>query len=101
MKTRYATTQRNTRYESTYINPYLKSSYTQQQPKEVKPATPQATSNGIKSWNVGDKLIHETFGVGVVRKIISDKLIEVEFEDKAYGIKTLLGTHIKIKKLFN
>ena len=101
LKTRYATTQRNARYESTYINPYLKSSYTQQQPKEVKPATPQATSNGIKSWNVGDKLIHETFGVGVVRKIISDKLIEVEFEDKAYGIKTLLGTHIKIKKLFN
>ena len=101
LKTKYESSQYNSRrYENNYINPYLKSSYKPQQQNVVKPAL-TSTTNCVKSWRVGDRLIHESFGIGTVRKVPSDKLIEVEFENREYGVKTLLSSHVKIKKLYN
>lgn len=74
-----------------YYNPYSNSSYSNQ--KKVQ--TP--TSNGISKWEVGEMLEHEQFGVGIVTKNISDKLIEVKFNNGE--VKTLLGSHYKIKKV--
>ena len=58
-------------------------------------------TNGVKSWNVNDLVSHEQFGIGHVTKVVSDKLIEVRFEKSEHGVKTLLGSHYKIKKLLN
>ena len=88
------------RYMNSYINPYYASSYKKVEPKKVvQNQTP--LTNGVKSWNVGDMLEHEQFGVGKVQKVVSDKLIEVRFEKSEHGVKTLLGSHYKIKKLLN
>lgn len=86
------------RYEKSYINPYIRSSYSRPAPKE-QVRLPE--TNGVESWEIGDKLMHEQFGIGEVTRIVSGKLIEVRFMDPQYGVKTLLSTHIKIKKLFN
>ncbi len=55
-------------------------------------------TNGVTSWNVGDKLEHATFGKGEVVEVIA-KLIRVKFENDSIGTKTLIGSHPLIKKL--
>jgi DNA helicase II / ATP-dependent DNA helicase PcrA len=74
-------------------------------PQGLKPAssvskTTPVTSgtNGVTSWNVGDKLEHATFGKGEVVEVIA-KLIRVKFESDSIGTKTLIGSHPLIKKL--
>ena len=80
---------------TSYINSYNNNLYKKKD--EVKKIIP--TSNGVSSWSVGDLLTHEQFGSGKVSKVISDKLIEVKFDNPEYGTKTLLGSHYKIKKI--
>lgn len=65
---------------------------------EVKPQIDSRLSNGVTSWNVGDRIEHEKFGQGEVTQVI-DKLIVVKFDDPSIGKKTFLGSHISIKKL--
>jgi len=89
------------RYLNNYINPYFASSYKKTEPKKPAIQNDKPLTNGVKSWSVGDLLEHEQFGIGKVQKVISDKLIEVRFENSEYGIKTLLASHYKIKKLVN
>lgn len=93
----------NDEYRKKYINPFLKSSYQNQttKPSNNNPAPQLNQTNGVDKWNVGDHLKHEQFGIGIVKKVVSDKLIEVEFEDKQYGTKTLLSSHYKINKLYS
>ena len=55
-------------------------------------------TNGVASWNIGDRLEHEKFGLGTVVQTI-DKLIVVKFDDETQGKKTFLGSHISIKKI--
>lgn len=86
-----------TRYRSNYMNSFNNSFY--QKKEKTKTAPPLNQTNGVSSWNVNDMVEHEQFGVGVVIKVVSDKLIEVKFNNPTYGIKTLLSTHYKIKKL--
>ena len=57
------------------------------------------TTNGIKEFYKGDKILHETFGIGTVIEVISDKIIKVSFENKEFGIKTLLSSNVKISKI--
>ncbi|MCD8209449.1 MAG: UvrD-helicase domain-containing protein [Coprobacillus sp.] len=52
-------------------------------------------SNNIV-WNVGDKVIHETLGSGVVTRLLGDGIIEVMFDE--HGKKSILGNHPKVKK---
>lgn len=85
--------------KSNYINPLKINLNNKKVNVNVAPAINK--TNGVDKWYVGDKLSHEQFGVGVVKKVLSDKLIEVEFENSEYGNKTLLSNHFKIKKLYN
>lgn len=64
---------------------------------------PQFTSSFVAineaehGWKVGDLLIHETFGKGVVLKISKDTL-QIAFP-LPYGIRTLMANHPSLKKL--
>lgn len=53
-------------------------------------------SNNITNWEVGDIVIHQKFGKGVVISLEGDNIIVVDF--KEHGQKTLLGTHHMISK---
>jgi len=53
-------------------------------------------SNNITNWEVGDIVIHQKFGKGVVKVLEGDNIIVVEFD--SHGEKTLLGTHHMISK---
>ena len=86
-------------YTKNYVNPYKNSSYSGREKVKKEPSANR--TNGVTSWTVGDSLQHEQFGFGTVTKVVSDKLIEVRFKDEQYGVKTLLGSHYKIKKLVN
>ncbi len=57
-------------------------------------------SNGVTNWQVGDKLIHDLFGLGVVKEVKDNKIV-VAFDDEKYGQKTLISTYYMIKKLYN
>lgn len=61
-----------------------------------EPVFSQDTSNNVTSWEVGDIVIHEKFGRGVVKSLEGDNIIVVEFKD--HGEKTLLGSHRMIRK---
>ena len=56
----------------------------------------QEVKNTVSSWEVGDIVIHEKFGRGVVKSLEGDNIIVVDF--KEHGEKTLLGTHRMIRK---
>ena len=84
-------------FKNTYINSYNNNLY--KNTKKVEPKVNINQTNGVKSWNVNDLVSHEQFGIGHVTKVVSDKLIEVKFDDPNYGVKTLLSSHYKIKKL--
>ena len=53
-------------------------------------------SNNITNWEVGDIVIHQKFGKGVVKALEGDNIIVVDFD--SHGEKTLLGTHHMISK---
>ena len=61
-----------------------------------EPAFSQDVSNNVSSWEVGDIVIHEKFGRGVVKSLEGDNIIVVDFNE--HGEKTLLGTHRMIRK---
>ena len=56
---------------------------------------PPKPSNNI-TWAVGDIVIHQKFGRGVVKALEGDNIIVVDFDSQ--GTKTLLGTHHMITK---
>ena len=53
-------------------------------------------SNNI-TWQVGDKLTHVTYGLGIVLNV-KGELIEVAFKDSKVGVKTMLGKHGSLSK---
>ena len=61
----------------------------------VEESFDQTPNEGVL-WQVGDIVIHEKFGRGVVKELEGDNIIVVEFDN--HGEKTLLGTHKMIKK---
>ena len=61
-----------------------------------EPAFSQDVNNGVTAWEVGDIVIHEKFGRGIVKSLEGDNIIVVDF--KEHGEKTLLGTHRMIRK---
>lgn len=83
---------------SKFINPNPISSMVKKPTSVVPPQKDMNLTNGIKDWKVGDKIMHEKFGSGVVVEIIS-QLIVVKFDDPSYGKKTFLGSHISIKRI--
>lgn len=57
---------------------------------------PKIEDNGIRDWKIGDVAIHDIFGKGIVKNIIDDTILEIEFEQ--HGFKSILATHPKIRK---
>ena len=56
-------------------------------------------TNNVDKWNVGDCLMHDVFGFGVVKKIVDSDAILVEFE--SCGKKTMLAKHKTLKRIDN
>ena len=65
-------------------------------PLEHKPAIQEET-NGITDWSVGDNVMPEKFGIGVVKKVIDQSVIVIDFKD--HGLKTMLGNHKSLKRV--
>jgi DNA helicase II / ATP-dependent DNA helicase PcrA len=66
-------------------------------PKSSSPTYQPLPSPSQVVWAVGDKIRHEVFGFGEVRKVIDAMIIEVYFE--TMGIKKLMGNHPKLAKV--
>ena len=63
---------------------------------DVKPQVKEEPKPNTIVWHVGDVVIHQKFGRGVVKSLEGDNIIVVYFEE--HGLKTLLGTHFMISK---
>lgn len=57
-----------------------------------------ASSLGKIEWKLGDACVHESFGKGQVKAIISSDIIEIAFELPSQ-IKKLVAQHPKLKKV--
>lgn len=57
----------------------------------------QLVGDNGEGWKVGDMVVHDVFGKGVVVKV-DGKMIDVAFA-VPYGLKTLLGKHKALKRL--
>ena len=53
----------------------------------------------MTDWKVGDHASHIKFGEGVVIKLQGNDIILIDF--KEHGIKTLLGTHPSLTKIYS
>lgn len=67
--------------------------------KNVNVVSPKKQTNGVIDWKVGDHASHIKFGEGVVIKLQGNDIILVDF--KEHGIKTLLGTHPSLTKIYS
>ncbi len=63
-----------------------------------KVVPPTVKTNGIKNWAVGDRIKHESYGLGSVIEV-KNNLIVVKFDNLNFGTKTLLSSHFMISKL--
>jgi DNA helicase-2/ATP-dependent DNA helicase PcrA len=52
--------------------------------------------NFIDDWAVGDIAIHQTFGEGVVTKVLDNTIIEINFYE--HGKKSILAKHYMLSK---
>jgi hypothetical protein len=55
-------------------------------------------SKGKIEWKLGDACVHESFGQGKVKTIISSDIIEIAF-DSPSQVKKLVAQHPKLKKV--
>jgi hypothetical protein len=53
---------------------------------------------GKIEWKLGDACVHESFGKGKVKAIISSDIIEIAFELPSQ-VKKLVAQHPKLKKV--
>ncbi|MFA5442993.1 MAG: UvrD-helicase domain-containing protein [Bacilli bacterium] len=52
--------------------------------------------NFVDHWVVGDIALHQTFGEGVVTKVLDDTIIEINFYE--HGKKSILSKHFMLSK---
>ncbi len=52
--------------------------------------------NDVDSWDVGDIVIHKTFGEGTVVSLEGDGILKVNFNN--HGIKLIMGNHPSVSK---
>lgn len=57
-------------------------------------------TNGVVSWNIGERINHDSFGYGVILEVRKG-IIVVKFDDAKFGTKTLVSTHFMIHKIIN
>ena len=68
----------------------------EEKPTKKEIVTPSQETNNITDWMVGDRIIHDKFGKGVVTAIIDDTIIEVDFD--SCGKKSLMSNHKMIHR---
>ena len=54
------------------------------------------TSNDVTDWSIGDKVVHEVFGPGIVTAITDETILVINFEN--HGTKSILASHPKLRK---
>ena len=57
---------------------------------------PKPTDNGVRDWKVGDIVIHDVFGRGIVVGIIDGTILQIDFD--THGRKSILASHPKVRK---
>ncbi len=57
----------------------------------------ETAPHAISDWQVGDKINHMSFGVGIVTNVLDKTVIEVDFE--SCGKKKLIANHPSIKRI--
>ena len=57
----------------------------------------EVETNGITNWEVGDKVHHDKFGEGTVKKVLNEDAIIIDF--KTHGLKTMLSNHKMLKRV--
>lgn len=66
--------------------------YYPDEPKEQ----PKFNISSTPDWRVGDIVIHDVFGRGVVVSVIDDTILEIDFDN--HGRKSILASHPKVHK---
>lgn len=61
-------------------------------------AKPVISTNGINDWKVGDRMSHIKWGEGTVLEEINGVIV-VQFDQEAFGKKTLIGSHTAISRI--
>jgi DNA helicase-2/ATP-dependent DNA helicase PcrA len=64
--------------------------------KTSTPIIPQASVRPTMTFEVGDKIKHEAFGIGTILSLVDASIIEVRFDQ--FGVKKLIANHPKITK---
>ncbi len=78
-------------------SPILESSSQRLGPRSTVASSYSPKQPSATSWAIGDRIHHDVFGYGEVRKVIDAMIIEVYFE--TMGLKKLMGNHPKLKKV--
>ena len=78
-------------------SPILESSSQRLGPRSTVASSYSPKQPSATLWAIGDRIHHEVFGYGEVRKVIDAMIIEVYFE--TMGLKKLMGNHPKLKKV--
>ncbi|MCQ2792016.1 MAG: UvrD-helicase domain-containing protein [Bacilli bacterium] len=56
----------------------------------------ETATNGVTNWEIGDRVTHDHFGQGIVKKVLNEDMIIVDFAD--HGLKTMLAKHKMLKR---
>ena len=78
-------------------SPILESSSQRLGPRSTVASSYSPKQPSATLWAIGDRIHHDVFGYGEVRKVIDAMIIEVYFE--TMGLKKLMGNHPKLKKV--
>jgi hypothetical protein len=91
-------------FQSTYRDPYTpQTTMVASHPSRLGVVHGNTTEKSVISigkieWKPGDVCVHESFGRGKVKSIISSDIIEIVF-DSPSQIKKLVAQHPKLKKV--
>ena len=75
-------------FANNFDDGYFSDEPTIEEPVKVVPQGPK--------WEIGDIVVHDVFGRGVVRGIIDNTILEIDFDE--HGRKSILGSHPKVHK---
>lgn len=71
--------------------------YVNELPPKKEEVKPHPATNDVTDWTIGDKVLHDKFGEGVVTQIIDETIIEVDFT--SHGKKSLMANHFMLHRI--
>ena len=90
-------TERYQASKPTWMNSSFNDYFSEKEKPTREEVKPQVSTNNINDWAIGDKVIHEKFGQGVVTQIIDETIIEIDFVN--HGKKSLMANHFMLHRL--